>query len=86
MTIVFGIDVLISFFSAYYDDDNILVTNNKYIAMQYLKGWFIIDVVSLIPFNNILPSSSGDGETSHLADTYSNSTLITGGSTSSNSG
>lgn len=33
MNVVFGIDIIVSFFSAYYDDDNILVTNNKYIAI-----------------------------------------------------
>lgn len=32
MNIIFGLDILISFFSAYYDEDNILVTNNRYIA------------------------------------------------------
>ncbi len=47
MNIIFGIDVIISFFSAYYDDDNVLVTNNKYIAIQYLKSWFLIDIISM---------------------------------------
>lgn len=32
MNIIFSIDIIISFFSAYYDEDNVLVTNNKYIA------------------------------------------------------
>lgn len=54
MNVVFGLDILVSFFSAYYDDDNVLVTNNRYIAIYYLKGWFLIDLVSVFPFNNVL--------------------------------
>lgn len=43
----FMADILINFFSAYYDEDNVLVTNNIYIAKNYLKGWFLIDVLSV---------------------------------------
>ena len=38
MNIVFGIDIVVSFISAYYDEDNILVTNIKFIALNYIKG------------------------------------------------
>lgn len=34
-------------FSAYYDLDNVLVTNNKYILLNYLKTWFIFDLCSV---------------------------------------
>lgn len=44
---VFGVDIIISFFSALYDDDGILITNNKIIALRYLKSWFLIDIVSV---------------------------------------
>lgn len=33
MNIVFGIDILVTFLSAYYDDDNVMVTSNKYIIV-----------------------------------------------------
>lgn len=47
MNIVFGIDILISFFSAYYDADNNVITNQRKIMVTYIKGWFLIDVVSV---------------------------------------
>ena len=56
-------DIFVSFVSAYYDEDNVLVTNNRYIAVEYFKGWFLIDVVSVVPFNEILDDGSTDGET-----------------------
>ncbi|KRW98530.1 Cyclic nucleotide-binding protein [Pseudocohnilembus persalinus] len=55
---VFALDIILSFFSAYYDNDNILVTSNKYIATQYLKTWFLIDFISVIPFSDILGSQN----------------------------
>ena len=57
MNIVFGLDILVSLLSAYYDEDNVLVTSNKYIAVEYLKGWFLIDVISVIPINDIIDST-----------------------------
>lgn len=54
MNIIFGLDIIVSSFSAYYDDDNVLVTNNRYIAINYLKGWCLIDLVSVFPFNDVL--------------------------------
>jgi hypothetical protein len=34
--VIFGIDIIINFLSAYYDSENVLVTNNKYIIINYL--------------------------------------------------
>ncbi|CAD8202098.1 unnamed protein product [Paramecium pentaurelia] len=50
---VFMADIVINFFTAYQDADNVLVTNNKYIVMNYLKSWFLLDVASVIPFDQI---------------------------------
>ena len=45
--IIFGIDLFINFFSAYYDKNNYLVTNLDKIAINYLSGWFWIDLFAL---------------------------------------
>jgi hypothetical protein len=60
----FILDIIVSFFSAYHDEDNVLVTNHKYIVSQYLQTWFAIDVLSVFPFNEVLSSSvpPADGE------------------------
>jgi hypothetical protein len=63
MNIVFGIDIILNFFTAYYDEDFIIVDENKVIlylklkiqkiARDYLKSWFIGDTISVIPFEII---------------------------------
>ena len=43
----FGLDILINFISAYYDKHNRLRKTFKEIAINYLSGWFWIDIVAL---------------------------------------
>lgn len=47
----FLIDVFVTCFSAYHDDDGVLITSNKEIFKSYLKGWFIVDIIASIPIN-----------------------------------
>ena len=44
--ILFGIDIIHNFFSAYYDNDNVLVTDKGKITKEYLKSWFIPDLLA----------------------------------------
>lgn len=51
---VFLFDVLVTCFSAYYDDkQGILITDNKEIFLQYFQGWFVIDMITSIPITLI---------------------------------
>ena len=51
---VFLTDIVITCFSAYYDDkQGILVTDNKEIFMQYFNGWFAIDLITSTPITLI---------------------------------
>jgi len=49
--IFFFIDILITFFSAYLNDDEKVVDNHKNIAQNYVKSWFFIDIFSIIPID-----------------------------------
>lgn len=50
----FYLDLILSFFQAYYDDTkNTVVTSFDDIYKHYLKGWFIIDFLAVFPFNLI---------------------------------
>ena len=49
----FFCDLFIGFFTAYYNFDDQLVTNNKLIIKNYLKGYFIINIIGGIPLNSI---------------------------------
>ena len=49
--VCFLLDILIILNKPIFDDNFFLVTNRKIIAEQYLKGWFFIDLVAIIPFD-----------------------------------
>ena len=48
--VLLGIDLVLNFFSAYYDSEENLVKSRKKIIIKYLKGWFAIDFISIFPF------------------------------------
>lgn len=52
--IIFFIDILVIFNKAYYDENFKLIEDRKSIALNYFKGWLLIDCISVIPFNLIL--------------------------------
>lgn len=52
--ILFAIDILVSFNSAYQSDEYKTVDDRKVIAKQYLKGWFLIDFLAIAPFDLII--------------------------------
>ena len=49
----FFCDLVLNFFFAYYDEDEELIFDRIKIAKRYLKTWFIIDLIAIIPFNFI---------------------------------
>jgi hypothetical protein len=51
-------DVFMSFRTAYWAPNGVLVTKWRPIALQYLKGWFLIDAVSSFPLNYIILGQS----------------------------
>ena len=57
------IDIIFLFNSAYFDDHLDLVTDRSTISITYLKSWFVIDILAIIPFNLFVPSN---GEASNL--------------------
>ena len=64
--LLFFIDILVIFFSAFYDDEQFrMVEDYSEIAINYLTGWFLIDTVSILPFDLILNSGANpvDGTT-----------------------
>ena len=42
----FFLDVFVNFLSAYFDDNHILVTEKREIAKNYVKSWFIFDLLA----------------------------------------
>ena len=54
----FVIDIIVIFFSAYYDEEFIIVEDRKQIAKYYLQGWFAIDLLAIIPFDEMFKSDN----------------------------
>ena len=52
--VIFWIDIVISFNSTYLDDNETTIKVRKIITIEYLKGWFPIDLVSVFPISYIL--------------------------------
>lgn len=51
--ILFFTDFLVNCFSAYYDEEGIIVINRKKILCNYFRTWMIPDLIACIPFNFI---------------------------------
>lgn len=68
--IIFLFDVLKNFNTGFVNQDDVTVMDRPAIVSNYLKGWFLIDLVSSIPVERL---SSNTGENSNL--TSANSSL-----------
>ena len=51
--LMFIADILINFRTTYLQNGEV-VTNQKKIAINYVKGWFVIDTIAAIPFDLLL--------------------------------
>ena len=49
--------MFISCITAYHKNGR-LVESHKEIILNYLKGWFIIDIISIFPFDEVLKEKS----------------------------
>ena len=59
--LMFFFDILIIFNSAVInEDDYSIIDDRKEVACHYVSGWFLIDLLSIIPFDLILSSGSGN--------------------------
>lgn len=52
--VIFGTDMILNFFFAFYDQQDEVVDQRKRIALSYLKGWFIIDFCTIVPISQLL--------------------------------
>ena len=54
---IFILDIIIIFNTALLNDYNEIIDNRVVIAKLYMKGWLLIDLLAVIPFDLILNSS-----------------------------
>ncbi|KAG8222046.1 hypothetical protein J437_LFUL000490, partial [Ladona fulva] len=61
--VTFVIDILINFRTTYVNSNDEVVSHPGKIAVHYLRGWFLIDLVAAIPFDLLLFGSDTDETT-----------------------
>ena len=68
---VFTLDIIFTFFSAYYNKIEELISTHREIACGYLKTWFIIDILSILPLQFIFKSNGNSfGKLARLPRIY----------------
>ncbi|XP_054090036.1 potassium voltage-gated channel unc-103 isoform X2 [Zeugodacus cucurbitae] len=61
--VTFVIDIIINFRTTFIDGQDEVVSHPGRIAVHYLSGWFLIDLVAAIPFDLLLVGSDTDETT-----------------------
>ena len=51
--LIFLIDMILIFNTAFYDEDFKMISHRGLIAIEYFKGWFIIDLLAIFPIGLI---------------------------------
>ena len=53
LDVLFFVDIIVNFNSCYYQDDVDLIDDRATITKNYLTGWFLLDLVAIIPIDLI---------------------------------
>ena len=51
INICFAVDIFLNFITASYDADYNLIDDHRVIAKSYLYSWFLVDIISIVPFD-----------------------------------
>lgn len=54
----FLLDIIIIFNSAFYNEESDIIEDRGVIFVNYISGWFLIDILAIIPFDVLLNSTS----------------------------
>ena len=60
---LFFLDIIVNFNSAYLTSLHEIEDNRKKIALNYMKTWFVIDILAIIPFELITDIVNQNGST-----------------------
>ena len=69
MDIIFGVDILVNFISATEDTtNNTLIYDHKKLAKNYIKSWFILDLIACFPFGIFSKFLSEDSSSGNFSN------------------
>lgn len=60
LDLVFGFDMVLTFFTPIYSMNGGKIYNRKVIARRYLKSWFLFDLYAMVPLS-YFKLTSGEG-------------------------
>ncbi len=63
----FLLDIIFTFFSAYYDSTDVLIDSRRRIACNYLRGWLWVDFISIFPVSLILDQTTQVNDLARVA-------------------
>lgn len=55
-------DILLNFRTTYVSRKGEVVSDSKSIAVNYLRGWFVVDLLAALPFDHLYASDLYNGE------------------------
>jgi len=56
--VLYLLDVLFNFFMVDFDEHDEMIIDQKVIARNYLRGWFVPDILTTFPFEIFIPRNS----------------------------
>ena len=65
--VIFMVDLVMTFNVGIINNQNKLIMNRRFIAKQYLKSWFVLDLAASVPFDLIIEAFQDD-DNSETAD------------------
>ena len=77
---MFYLDIFATFFKAYQREDFGMEHDLKTVAVNYLKGWFAIDLMAVIPFDvimNDIQSIGSEGSSAAATNQYNKLVRVT---------
>jgi len=74
--IIYMIDLVTSFFRAYYNFEEVLIKRNADICLHYLTGWFILDLIQAIPFFTLLDKNMNTTRMDNLSSDENKSNIF----------
>uniref|UniRef100_A0A182PVF6 Potassium voltage-gated channel subfamily H member 8 n=1 Tax=Anopheles epiroticus TaxID=199890 RepID=A0A182PVF6_9DIPT len=63
---LFIVDILVNFRTTYVSRKGEVVSDSKSIALNYLRSWFVVDLLAALPFDHLYASNVISGEESHI--------------------
>lgn len=60
--LIINLDIILNFRTTFVSRKGEVVSDSKQIALNYLRGWFVVDLLAALPFDLLYASDLYNGE------------------------